>query len=334
MLAGKIKSPYIYHMRKPFFFSLFGGLLLVLWCTIGYKGRAQDPVLSHDPDSSLRLYPPWMLWVPGATHFADGNWENGLAFSLGETGAIALGIAFDKQLRSESSSPYYNYPLLLGFELYNIDKCHFMRNRLEYLRTKYPGFRYDDISFNKLMLEPFRPKNVFTPITGLFVAVALGQLYLESRSDHPGYSDVNELYLLNRYVPRNRAMAFYGTASLAASWGAGLGEEYWFRNGLMPIWDYRFGQQKGLAYSSLLFGSLHLTNILFEREPDLKAALTQALAATVAGWLLGRDVQKRDYDIGPASAAHTWYDFTLMLGSFLINPEDNIFGVGVRFVLP
>ncbi|HDJ33069.1 MAG TPA: CPBP family intramembrane metalloprotease [Bacteroidetes bacterium] len=282
----------------------------------------------------IRLFPPWMLWVPGATHFAEGRLGTGLAFSLGETGAIALGIAFDKQLRSETSSPYSNYPLLLGMELYNIDKCHFMRNRLEYLKATRPGFRYDDITFNKLMLEPFRPKNIFTPITGLFVAVAMGQLYLESRHDNPDYSEVNEIYLLNRYVPRDRAMAFYGTASLAASWGAGVGEEYWFRNGLMPIWDYRFGQEKGLAYSSLLFGSLHLTNLLFEPEPDLKAALTQALAATVAGWLLGRDVQKRDYDIGPASAAHTWYDFTLMLGSFLINPEDNIFGVRVRFVLP
>lgn len=39
---------------------------------------------------------------------------------------------------------------------------------------------------------------------------------------------------------------------------------------------------------------------------------------------------KHGYNIGPAVAAHMWYDAVLMLGSFLINPEENFPGVNVR----
>ncbi len=334
------ESFYLYHKRSqtamdrcsPFRFSrlfLFF-LLCLLVLPVSLSGQ-RDSLAEVDP---VRPYPPWMLWVPGATHFADGRPVTGLTLALGQVGAIGLGLAYDRDLRSETSSPYYNYPLLLGMQLFNVDKCDFMRNQMLSLRSRDPSFRFDDLGFNQLLLEPFRPKNIFTPITGLFILVAVGQLYLESRDAGPPYRDVRQMYVLDRYRDRDPAMAVMGMTSLLAGWGAGVGEEYWFRNSLMPIWDYRFGQKKGLIYSSLLFGSMHLGNLLFEPEPDLKAALIQAAEATVAGWLLGKDVQHRGYDIGPAVAAHTWYDLTLMLGSFLVNPEDNVFGVSVRFAIP
>jgi hypothetical protein len=53
--------------------------------------------------------------------------------------------------------------------------------------------------------------------------------------------------------------------------------------------------------------------------------------ATVLGYFLGRSVQKREYHIGPAVAAHMWYNAALMIGSFLINPENNFLGVNIQF---
>jgi len=78
---------------------------------------------------------------------------------------------------------------------------------------------------------------------------------------------------------------------------------------------------------------MHLANLAFSSKPDYGAALVQVCEASIAGYFLGRSVQNRNYDIGPAVAAHTWYDFTLMLGSFLIDPENNVFGVSVTFNL-
>lgn len=53
--------------------------------------------------------------------------------------------------------------------------------------------------------------------------------------------------------------------------------------------------------------------------------------ATIAGYFLGRDVQKRGYNIGPAVAAHMWNVFTLLIGSFLINQKNNFLGVNLKF---
>ena len=77
-----------------------------------------------------------------------------------------------------------------------------------------------------------------------------------------------------------------------------------------------------------------MPNVLLTDEPDYGAALLQVGEATIAGYFLGRSVHRRDYDIGPAVAAHMWYDAVLMIGSFLINPEDNFLGVSIRLGIP
>ena len=66
-------------------------------------------------------------------------------------------------------------------------------------------------------------------------------------------------------------------------------------------------------------------------KPDYSDAFLQVGVATVLGYFSGKDVQNRQYKIGPAVAAHTWYDTVLMIGSFLVNPEDNVFGVNLKF---
>ena len=223
-------------------------------------------------------------------------------------------------------------------DLYSRDRIGAMislvlRARLEYIKYKRPDFSYDTIQFNDLLLAPFKLKNVFTPITGGFILAALAELYFEGRNASQTISDVNQMYFMNRFIDRNTALPIYGTLSLALSWGAGISEEYLFRNGIMPLWDYEYGQSKGLVYSSLFFGSLHFSNVLFSNNPDYKAALLQVAETSIAGYFLGRDVQNRDYRIGPAVAAHTWYDFILMAGSFLVDPKNNVFGVNVKFVI-
>jgi hypothetical protein len=219
-------------------------------------------------------------------------------------------------------------------EAFNIDKCDYLKNRLHVLAARRGNFRFDTLSYGDLLLAPFKPKNILTPITGLFVAAGIAELLLFNGDKRHSIRDVRSFSYFDGTIDRGKGLWYYGAVSLGASYGAGIGEEYCFRNTLLPVWDYAYGQQKGLIYSSLFFGSLHFANILFSNNPDYLGTIAQVVEATAAGYALGADVQHRNYSIGPAVAAHTWYDFTLMLGSFLIDPKDNAFGVSVNFKVP
>lgn len=298
----------------------------IIIAAIESPGQVSDTARRPRPEQ----LPLWTLYLPGASCFYQGRIVAGTIFSAMEIGGVYLGIKYDGTLKSNSSSPYYNYPLFLGMQAYQTEKLANFKNQLEILQYDHPEFRYHDISEKDLYLAPFRPENIFTPITGGMVLLAGIFLGIEKYVEIHPISAVDRMYFLNRYIPRNEALAVFGTTSLAMSWSAGVGEEYICRNWLMPILDYRYGQRKGLVFSSLTFGVLHFSNLLLAEEPDFGSALIQVGQATIAGYFLGRSVQKRGYNIGPAVAAHMWYDAVLMVGSFLINPENNFLGVNIR----
>ena len=303
-------------------------IVLILFCILTVSVTAQNDSTSL---KKPQLYPAWACFLPGGTHFYDHRIGEGIIFSGIELGGLTYGLLKDRQLQTTSSTPYYNFPLLIGMQAYNIDKCDYLRNTLEVIKYKHPDFKYDPIAFNDLLKAPFQPKNVFTAITGELVALAVLELLIQNHSAKYHYGDINQMYFINRYIDRDPAMAIYGATSLLTSYGAGISEEYIFRNTFLPFWDYKYGQKKGLIYSSLLFGSMHLGNLAFSKHPDYAGTLLQVAEATLLGYLLGRDVQNRGYKIGPAVAAHAWYDFVLMLGSYIVDPENNVFGVDLKF---
>lgn len=300
-------------------------LLLITSC-INTFGQVADS-LKQTP----QLIPNWTLWVPGASYFYQGKIIQGTIFSTLEIGGIYLGIKYDKNLKNNSSTPYYNFPLLIGLQAFNTEKLTVFKNQLEVIKYHKSDFKYDDLSEKDLYLAPFKSKNILTPITGGMVLLAAAFLGIEKYNETNRFRNIDKIYFLNRYIDRNQGLAVYGMTSLAMSWSAGIGEEYIFRNWMMPLLDYKYGQRKGLIISSALFGGAHFANVLFAEKPDFKSTFLQVGEAAIAGYFLGRDVQKRGYNIGPAVAAHMWYDFTLMLGSFLINPENNFLGVNLKF---
>lgn len=275
--------------------------------------------------------PNWTLLVPGGSYFYEKDYLKGSIFSALEISGIYIGLKYNSKLKTNSTSPYYNYPLLLGLQAFNIEKVHNFKNRLECIKYSHPDFKYDDISEIDLYLAPFKTENIFTPITVGCILLAGVFLGIEKMNEKQSWHSVDKMYFIDRYIDKNQGLAIFGATSMATSWSAGVAEEYIFRNFLMSKLDYKYGQQKGLIYSSVLFGSMHFGNLMFSNNPDYKGTLLQVAEASIIGYFLGWDVQNRGYKIGPAVAAHAWYDFTLMLGSFLINPKNNVFGVGMQF---
>jgi membrane protease YdiL (CAAX protease family) len=315
-------------LKNSFMRVLVTSILLSLFIRVG--AQINDTTARPKPSR----YPLWAVIIPGGTHFHDGRIVDGLLFSSATLGGLSIGVLNDAKMKENSNSPYYNYPLLIAQQSYLIDKVDLFRNQLEFFKYRHPNFQFDPLTTRELLAAPFKPKNVFTPITAGFVATALVLLYFEHSGAEYSFQNVDQMYFINRYIDRDPATVAFGGMSLAASLGAGTSEEYLFRNYILSMLDFRYGQRKGLCYSSIAFGILHLPNYLLIDKPDYKAAITQTVLATIGGFFLGRDVQKRGYNIGPAVAAHTWYNFTLMLGSFLVNPKDNVFGVNVKFTIP
>jgi len=94
------------------------------------------------------------------------------------------------------------------------------------------------------------------------------------------------------------------------------------------------GKSKGLVFSSVAFGLSHFPNYFKANSRETKmAALSQLATTSLAGMVYGLDVQRREYNIGPSVAAHAWFDMIVMVGSFLINPENNYIGADLRLEL-
>jgi membrane protease YdiL (CAAX protease family) len=82
-------------------------------------------------------------------------------------------------------------------------------------------------------------------------------------------------------------------------------------------------EQNGLVYSSLVFGLVHASNLLFlEASPENLAAVAQQVAgATLIGFYNGIITRRNDYDIRKAVAIHYWNNVLNMFIASLVSPR-------------
>ena len=279
------------------------------------------------------IIPRWAYLVPGSHFFYTNEIKKGLFFTLIPATLITSGLILSKKLdqNSNHTSAYNNFPFIMGIQISTFATNDILIREMKKNTSNIKNFNYDTINFNELQKSPFRLKNIFTPIVAGFTLTALTELLIPIFKSHQTIKNVDQFSLIGNYTNKNIALPIYSIVGLGVSIGAGTTEELMFRNMLMPILDYKYGQKKGLMYSSLAFGGIHALNVFFEKKPNYLASFLQVTEATVLGYFLGRDVQKRGYKIGPAIAAHTIYDLILTTGSFLIDPKNNFIGVNVKF---
>lgn len=305
-------------------YKLYFAFLIVL--VISNPSLSQDTLINKPVEN----YRPIIALTPGATHFKDGRIGTGIFLTTLTIGATTAGIVYNNELKNYSNSPYYNYPLFTGMNAYGVDKCDLVHKSLTMINQNVPDFKYDNMTYKQLIAAPFKPKNILAPVTGICLSFAALQLWLETKNRSFTLSDVNRIHVLNGFMKRNPALGVMGATSMVMSWEAGVAEEYIFRNYMLPLYDYRWGQRKGLLVSSAVFGGMHAFNYLFVDKPDALTVLYHVSVTSFFGYVLGKSVQNNNYKIGRAIAAHTWYDFAVMLGSFIANPEDNVFGVNMQ----
>lgn len=278
----------------------------------------------HAAVSNAEEMPLGYALLPGGAYFYEGETAKGVLFAVPETGLVVLGVAASPNLASQGGAPEINVPLLLGAQLYVVDKWSYYQRRMILFHDENPSAAppVDRTSLGDLLLAPFKPSIISSPMVILsgLLGVADGLYGYPRRSGT--FSNIATVTAMNRRMSRDSGTAYYEGASFAVSYGAGVSEEMIFRGMLLPILDYKYGQRTGLWVSSLSFGLLHSLN------PGAGGIYPPAQAAAI-GLLFGWQVQEDDYHISKAIAAHFWYDFISSTTTWLANPGQNPLGVQV-----
>ena len=273
-----------------------------------------------------RTAPAVYEFLPGGTHFYEGNNGKGLAFLTSEVFLFTAGIALESK-----RGPELNIPLMLASQIYTIDKFDYLRHRLSIFPLEQTRgntiIKYDISPLSELMTAPFRPAVFFSPFVLCWAVLGVFDGIYGYPEHTATWYDIEKTRFFNNTFDRRDATFWYGMSTSALSWGAAVSEEMVFRGILLPRLDYQFGKHAGLVSSSLVFGLLHLFN------PGIDKPLYFVSQATAAGFSFGYQVQRNQYRIDKAIAAHFWYNIISMTTTWLVNPKENPLGVKVQFTL-
>ena len=260
--------------------------------------------------------------LPGGTHFYSGEHGKGIAFLAAELSLFTVGVLTKPDTNSE-----LNVPLILAGQVYAIDKCEYTRHRLaRYLDSdgNRKEITCDTSPLGKLMTAPFRRETALTRFVLSWAALGIIDGIVAYPCRASSYRDIRGVQAFNGSWGRGGGAVVYESSAVALSWGAAVSEEMFFRGLLLPTLDHRYGRRKGLIGSSLVFGLMHLMNTDIDRPAYFIGQ------ATAAGFAFGYNVQRNDYRIGEAIAAHFWYNIVSMTTTWLMNPEENPLGIEVK----
>ncbi|MFQ5793716.1 MAG: lysostaphin resistance A-like protein [Candidatus Bipolaricaulia bacterium] len=266
--------------------------------------------------------------IPGGTHFYEGDIREGLAFLIPEASLFALGVFINDQLETETSQEW-SIPWLVAGQLYGIDKWRYFQKSQLRLQQGFPNYqlpiRFDPTPLSELLFAPFNPKVILSPLVLTFAALGIIDGIVAYPKNNENYSDISSVIALSNQMDRETGTYYYESMALVVSYGAAVSEEMMFRGLLLPVLDAQLGKRRGLITTSLIFGLLHLFN------SDIDKPLYFVSQATLAGLVFGYHVQRNDYRLSEAIAAHFWYNFVSMTTTWLTNPKENPLGIQVRF---
>ncbi len=280
--------------------------------------------LSHASRSEI---PTGYLLLPGGTYFYEGDYKTGSAFAIPEVGLFTMGILINDKMGKQDKTPEINVPSLLSFQLYAVDKWSYFQKEVLRVKTENPEFKLtiDDTPLSDLMIAPFKREVISSPLVVAFALLGIADGIYGYPERKRSFSDIDNVTAMGNRMSRDSGTGYYEGMAFAVSYGAGVSEEMLFRGFMLPVIDYKYGKRAGLVSSSLTFGLLHAFN------PGLHNPAYAVAQATLAGFIFGYSVQKEDYKLSKAIAAHFWYDFFSMTTTWLTNPNENPLGVQVTF---
>ncbi len=277
----------------------------------------------HLPAAKIQTALRWSL-LPGAGHWYLGD-ETEAQWYMGSTVALLGSGLWLEERNDDLNRDEVNLPLIMLLKGWELSVFTTYRSALTKSGFDLNASHVDDTSVKNLLQAPFEWQNISDP--WVWGAALFGSLLavLESGDHEKKFSDIERVDMLGDDANQAWGTGLYTTNAFAISLGAGVGEEALWRGVLQNQLEHRYGEDNGLWAASALFGSAHLVGI------DGSANVEGALFATAGGYYLGHLYQRNGYRLAKPIAAHFWFDFAAIVTSFLIDPENNPFGVDVSY---
>jgi len=296
---------------------------LALFSSLTYAEENTDFHIQNNPYSVQKAL-RWSL-IPGGGHYYLGEKEvafNYMAVMSGfSAGGIWLGIRNDDLGRDDEANTFW----LLSLKTWELSVFTTYRSALQKSGYDLKKIGVDNTSVKNLFKAPFRQQNFSDPWVWGFAAFGIAVSAIEAHDKSFSFSDIHRVEILGDEGNREWGTVAYIADAFALSLGAGVSEEALWRGVIQNRFEHRWGKNRGLWASAGIFGTAHFVGL--NGSDNVKGALF----ATAGGWYLGRLYQRNDYQLAKPIAAHFWFNFSVMLTSYLINPDDNALGISFKF---
>lgn len=289
-------------------------LILMIICNISYA----DENIKY---KNQYLAAGISLFVPGGGHFYLGKWKQGL-LHLGTESAFIAGTSL---LETSSERKEYNIFSILVYETHQSQI--FSAYRDARLINNNMGYNnpIENTKMTKLAFSPFNTEYLKRPTVYLAPIVAIGIAY--SLRGNKKVGDIKKITIAKKDFDSLPGSLIYEGMMLPFGFSAAFGEECLYRGFLQQEMERLFGKTGGLITASLIFGAMHIGQETRYKNSDY----IYPTIATLGGFYFGWIYQRNNYELGEGIAAHGWFTSSFLLANFLLDPENNFFGAGIKF---
>lgn len=286
-----------------------------------------SPTLAESVPSQGERLQSALLWslLPGAGHYYLDEPDAGAAYAGTMLPLIGAGIWLNERNHELDREDEVNTFWLLAAKEWELSLFTTYRSALRSESRDFRAARVDDTSVRDFFLSPFRKEQYSDPMVILAGLLGIAAAVYDSRNSEHNLMDVSRIGILGADANREWGSTFYGVDALGLSLTAGVSEEALWRGLIQNEMELSFGRRCGLGSTAALFGAAHVVDL------DGKLRGERVVPATIAGFYLGYMYQKNEHRLAKPIAAHFWYNLTVMMTAFTLDPKNNPLGVQVSF---
>lgn len=269
------------------------------------------------------------LLVPGLLQLCRGRTEDGavlLGLGVAELGT-GIGAAAGEGLGSSAAG----VPLLAFGDLVTLSVMDLALENQRAARLLYvPQESLADLARAPFSAEVLSRPSVWAGLAGSLAAGILVSIAVDGlRTQDFGKRPV----LFGRETNSAVGYPLAGAIGIGLFEHVSIAEESAFRGVLQSAWSREYGETRGWIFSSLAFGAVHASNIVFLDPRDRLAYLAIGVPfITALGSYLGLAYRIEGYSLAPSVAIHFWYDLLLETFAFLTDPKNS--PLAVSFGMP
>jgi membrane protease YdiL (CAAX protease family) len=283
--------------------------------------------------------PAWSWLMPGLGQLCMGKTGEGAALSALAVTEIGAAIALaNADLPGTSDSGFSPQTLpLVGLQnlwFYSVADIYLEEDRAEQLPFT-PQDTLGELVAAPFNLEVLESPDVWGGILATTAAAFAFSALMSSSTDTPTgepISDQTPQYF-GQEMPAGAAYPLAFATGTALFSHVAIGEEAVFRGIVQSSLARNQGEWAGWAWSSLIFGAIHIPNATVMPAGQRQDYLLYSVPfITAVGSYLGLSYKWSGYSLSHPVAVHFWYDFLLSAAQYAVSPGDS--PIGMTYTLP